>query len=185
MYYRQFVALSLGCALLAIGQSASAAYDTVSPKTYNRLCPTWIGGDREYDGHGPDVTTEVTLRKNGAQILLDLNMHQIETTQDWSEAQYTRSFILTQARQGTNYNAIWAPNASGVWTWIPISNGPWQTFWDNYVDTNHNLRQVNATGISWLAGVDTNGDTGGLDIGNCTADDAYLNVRTNTIYVQY
>jgi len=112
-------------------------------------------------------------------------MNQRENAPDWSEAEYNNTFLLSQAPDGANYNAIWAPNSAGVWAWIPMGDSPWQTFKEEYDDDRHDLRLTTDTGFSWLAEVDTNGDTAGDDIGNCTADDAYLNVRTNPIYVQY
>jgi hypothetical protein len=37
----------------------------------------------------------------------------------------------------------------------------------------------------WLRQVVINGDTSGRDVGNCTADDAYITVRLNPLYVWY
>ena len=31
------------------------------PTSITRLCPTHINGDREFDGHGPDVNVRATL----------------------------------------------------------------------------------------------------------------------------
>jgi hypothetical protein len=161
-----------------------AAYDTVSAASYNRLCPRHIGGDREYNGHGPEVTTAVRLERLGGRLSLRAEMHQIETVADWSEAQLTKDIKLAERLDGTQYTHIWAPNSSGVWGWRSLPNGVYDSWNDFYVDTNHSLRTVYPPDW-WLSRVASNGDTGGNDIGNCTADDAYLNVSHSTLYVWF
>lgn len=178
--------LGVAAAILASLESTSqAAYDTINPLSYNRLCPTKIAGDSEYGGHGPEVTTFIGLgRYNNNQIWLQAKMHQRETVSDWSEANLDRWFKITERFDGTNYTHIWADTGGG-YTWVSLPNGTyWDTFNDFYVDTSHSTRTV-IPGAKWLSSVITNGDTSGNDIGNCTADDAYLTVNTPTLYFLY
>jgi hypothetical protein len=46
-----------------------------------------MGGDREFDGHGPMITAEVKLSvtADGRSILANIYMHAKETQADWSE----------------------------------------------------------------------------------------------------
>ncbi len=174
----------LSISLLSAG-SARADYDTVQASTYSQLCPKWVGGDREYNGHGPEVTTNITLRRSGGQLILGGNMHQRETVSDWSEAKLNKDIVMSQRFDGKQYTHIWAPNSSGTFVWTPMPNGSFYDGWtDFYVDTNHSVRTVNSPKF-WLLSTTTNGDTGGKDIGNCTSDDAYLTIRTKRIFVQY
>ena len=41
-----------------------------TPAAITRLCPTHIGGDREFDGHGPDVEAKADIQIRNAKIAL-------------------------------------------------------------------------------------------------------------------
>jgi hypothetical protein len=174
----------VGGGVMGQAGTSHAAYDTVSSASYNRLCPRHIGGDREYDGHGPEVTTALRLERLGGRLSLHADMHQIETVSDWSEADLQKDIKLAERLDGTQYTHIWARSSDGVWGWEALPNGVYDVWNDFYVDTNHSLRSVFPPDW-WLYRVQTNGDTGGNDIGNCTADDAYLNITHNTLYVWF
>jgi hypothetical protein len=175
---------ALTLALLGTSSAAWADYENVGNKQYTQVCPQHIGGDREYDGHGPEVNTRIELARSGERsIRLRLEMHQIETVSDWSEAQLDRTFTIgTLPSKATHY---WATDAQGSWGWRAFPNSITFDTWDHYfVDNNHSVRTV-SNPEWWLSQVRINGDTGGLDIGNCTSDDAYLSVYLNSIYVWY
>ncbi len=60
-----------------------------------QLCPKdLLGGDREFDGHGPKIISKVTLRigDNGKALYADISLWAQETQQDWSttERQWSR-----------------------------------------------------------------------------------------------
>jgi hypothetical protein len=178
--------MAMGCAVVGFATASQAAYDTVYSRSFNQLCPTMVGGDREYNGHGPEVTTQVALKKSGPRLYLFAHMHQRETVADWSEALLERDILLSERTDGTTYTHVWAADVNGAYGWRSLTDNVLvESFHDYYVDTNHLVRRVSATGRSWLAEVATQGDTLGNDIGNCTSDDAYLSVRTNPIYVWY
>jgi hypothetical protein len=182
---KAILALSIVSLSLVPAGSARADYDTVLANTYSQMCPTHIGGDREYNGHGPNTTTNITLRRAGGTLILGANMHQKETVSDWSEAKLNKDIVLSQRFDGKQYTHIWAPNSAGVFVWTAMPNFSFYDGWtDFYVDTNHSTRTVSPPKF-WLQSVTTNGDTGGKDIGNCTWDDAYLTIKTKKIFVQY
>ncbi len=186
---KMFRQLMATVALVAGFASTSNATSVPIRGTFNRLCPQHIGGDREYGGHGPEVYVNVTLRRNSSRDKMELYtyMHQIETRADWSESEFERSFTLGSAPAGRQFSLIWAPGPTGSYQWTSLGSA---TEYDSYelfyVDTNHSLDRFFPSGAKWwLQEVAANGDTSGNDIGNCTADDAYLNVRLSTIYVWY
>ncbi len=109
-------------------------------------------------------------------------MHQIETRADWSEAELDRKFRLFRAPPGRTISAVWA---NGVR--YPIAEptepggGPVEDLY--YRDTDHDVERFFPG--SWVESVAIMGDSGGDDIGNCTADDAYISVNLAPLWVWY
>jgi hypothetical protein len=181
---RTMVGIAMTLALLGTSSTAFADYENVGNKSYTQICPQHIGGDREYDGHGPGTTTNVELFRSGERsVQVKLYMHQVETVSDWSEAELNRTFTLgTLPSKATHY---WATNSQGAWGWKAIPASLVFDVWESYfVDNSHSVRTFNNPDW-WITQARINGDTGGLDIGNCTSDDAYLSVYFNSIYVMY
>jgi hypothetical protein len=181
-------ALAAAFAMTAFAGESLAVSQNAGSRTFLRLCPTHIGGDREFKGHGPEVDASVTLRRaaGNEQVVLDVYLHEIETTSDWSEAEYSRTHSLISAPSGHPYSFIWAPNATGAFAWVSLnSNAPtYGSAIINYTDTDHALdRFFNPQW--WVSEIAIIGDTGGNDIGNCTTDDAYITVRLPAIWFWY
>jgi hypothetical protein len=180
-------AILAALAMMAFGRTSEATAQNAGSRSFLRLCPTHVGGDREFKGHGPEVDASVTLRRaaGNEQVALDIYLHEIETTSDWSEAEYSRTQSLITAPSGRPYTQIWAPDASGAFAWTGLGNAP--TYGNaiiTYTDTDHALdRFFNPQW--WVSEISIIGDTGGNDIGNCTTDDAYITVRLPAIWFWY
>ncbi|MDP4264842.1 MAG: hypothetical protein Q8941_20105 [Bacteroidota bacterium] len=86
------------------------------PSTIGPYCPTkLLAGDREFDGHGPEIWAWVKLRVVGkAEIYADVYMHARETVSDWSETEGTWSKLLYRAPRGYQINELPLTNYSEV-----------------------------------------------------------------------
>jgi len=137
------------------------------PSSITRLCPTHIGGDREFDGHGPDVTARATLskRNNNKEVWVTLYLHAKETRSDWTEAEGTWERILWTVPAGKKIISFETNISSEA----------------NYRDTDHALDRPSVQGGNLVRTFEIMGDTGGNDVGNCTSDDVYMNVYFNEI----
>jgi hypothetical protein len=156
---------ALLCLLVVVGTS-QAAWVNPGPQYILRLCPTHTGGDREYAGHGPSVFGGAYLHTDGTSLYISFYMHQQETQSDWSTARLDVTFWLYTASPGQQITHIW--------------NATRSTF--SYVDTNHALDRFSPTD-TLVQEFAVMGDTRGNDIGNCTADDAYLSVYLKPIWI--
>ncbi|MEP7376568.1 MAG: hypothetical protein ABI675_24435 [Chitinophagaceae bacterium] len=79
------------------------------------LCPSkLVRGDREFDGHGPKVKSEVKLRiaDNGTKLFADITFNAKETQQDWSEAEGSWSKLVYEAPYGKRITEILSDKAS-------------------------------------------------------------------------
>lgn len=142
-----------------------------TPSSFTRLCPTKIGsGDREFAGHGPDVTARASLelRNSNKEVWVILYLHVKETVGDWTEA------------EGSWPQHLWtAPSG-----WLIVSIESDQSSNASYRDTDHELDRPGVQGGSLVQRFEIMGDTGGDDVGNCTSDDVYMNVYFNMIRVK-
>jgi hypothetical protein len=157
---------ALVCLLLAAGTS-QAEWVYLAPQSITRLCPTHVSGDREYAGHGPEVmaSAELSWEYYPVELRLLLTMTQVETRADWSAA-FLQTVFPIYHTSGKIITYVWNAKRSEV----------------NYTDTDHD--------VDWFYPADNlveafaiMGDTSGNDIGNCTADDAYLSVYLEPIWV--
>jgi hypothetical protein len=144
--------------------------DTVAPFTSGQLCPNKIGGDREFNSNGPAVSASAELfTKNGAELWVRIHLHEKETRSDWSEAEGWWEFPLWTMPGGATF----------------LDYTPNQPSTADYIDTNNQLDIPTVQGSALVQRFEIMGDTGGDDIGNCTNDDAYINVFLNQIQVRY
>lgn len=139
-----------------------------APASITRLCPNHIGGDREFSGNGPDVTARVSLdtRNSETEIWATLYLHAKETKSNWTEAEGTWQRKLWTAEPGYKIVSIDSDRSSEA----------------HYTDTDHSLDKPSPTGGTLVSAFEIMGDTGGNDVGNCTADDVYMNVYFNEIF---
>jgi hypothetical protein len=180
-------ALAIG-GVVALGtNAANATAVNVGQISFNRLCPSLIGGDDEFNGNGPDVDAQLTLRRaaGNGQILLDVYLHEIETRSDWTEGELRRSLSLGTSPTGHPFTQIWAPGPNGAYQWTPLGTYPtYGTAEVSYIDTDTTLdRFYNPQW--WVSEIDVNGDTDGGDVGGCSSTDSYMNVRLAAIWFWY
>ena len=79
------------------------------------LCPKSLErGDREFDGHGPRVKSEVKIRlaNNGTEIWADISFSAIETVHDWSTTSGKWSRKVYEAPYGKKITKILSDDAS-------------------------------------------------------------------------
>lgn len=124
--------------LLLPGFYAHAQNKTVTPSTYTRLqttplaapdstveimpstigpyCPKkLLGGDREFDGHGPEIWAWIRLKiVDKKHIDATVYMHARETTHDWSETEGTWTKRLYTAPAGYEIRQILSGQYSEV-----------------------------------------------------------------------
>jgi hypothetical protein len=157
---------ALALLLLVVGTS-HAEWVYADTPFYNQLCPTKIGGDREYSSNGPSVVAYASLEiDSGTHLYVHLYMDQLETESDWSRARLDQRFLLYTAPSGRR---IAYPSTD----WVSIIH---------YVDTDHAEDVFHPTD-TLVREFRIKGDTSGNDIGNCTSDDAYLTVEFEPVWV--
>ena len=161
--HRQYVRPLIGALalLLLVGTSqAAGGWVYVGTRSYYRLCPQHIGGDRWYTGPRFEVEVHAELTAvPTTKLSICLFMSLIETKADWSEAELNRCFPLHTAPAGQQITKIWNTPESHLY----------------YVDTD--LAEDHF--FPWDTLVKefrVKGDTRDGYIGNCTADDPYLSV---------
>lgn len=79
------------------------------------LCPSkLLRGDREFDGNGPVIKSEVKLRisPNKKELWADISINAKETKHDWSETEGKWSKKVYDAPYGLTINAILSDKAS-------------------------------------------------------------------------
>lgn len=143
---------------------------TFTPAGITRLCPTHVGGDRDFKGHGPDVTANASLeiKNSNKEVWVNLYLHAKETRSDWTEARGTWSRHLWTVPSGYTIVNIISHRSSNA----------------SYRDDDHALDRPAVRGGSLVRKFEIMGDTGGNDVGNCTTDDVYMNVYFNPIKVK-
>lgn len=143
--------------------------ESFTPGPYTRLCPTHINGDREYKGHGPDVEASAKLRiVNEKEIYVDLYLHQKETRSNWTECLGNWSYLIFTVPTNWKIKNIITDVSSTT----------------SYRDTDHDLDRPTVSGGNLVNRFEIMGDTGGNDVGNCTSDDAYMNVYFNEVRIR-
>lgn len=84
---------------------------TVGPYAPQKL----LGGDREFDGHGPEIWAWIKLTiVNKKEIVAETYMHARETVSDWSETEGTWKKTLFTAPPGYEITAILSGKYSEV-----------------------------------------------------------------------
>ncbi len=139
--------------------------------TLKRICPRHIRGDRDFAGHGPNVTASAKIIvKNQRELFLQVYLNAKETQKDWTEAK------LINYRRPLNVNL---PSQARI---ISVSPNFSST---SYRDINHQLDSPSISGGSLVNKFEINGDTKGNDVGNCKLDDVYMNIYFNKVRIKY
>ena len=123
--------LSLSLVLIASRAEAQHA-QSFQPAigSIENQCPTWIGGDREFDGNGPAVTfsSNVQIHTNQRQGVVSTQFNAIETVSDFSQAQQTHTLLTQRVNQCNLLTQILSDPSSSY----------------NYTDTDHEVDKENA-----------------------------------------
>ncbi len=145
---------------------ASQAQRTlVAPVNPPRIFPQWVGGDRDFWGHGPRVSGDVRIQvsEGKAQIIAFINLRIEEVGGDGSAAEINETRLLYSAPAGKQIKQILFPNSLSDHFDFKLPKGGLNT-----------LRPPTTRGpVNYLR---VHGDTGGLDIGNNTDDDCHVTV---------
>jgi hypothetical protein len=96
--------------------SAAQGLRTIVLEDINEwLCPSkLVRGDREFDGHGPRIKSEVKLRiaAGGTQLMADITLWAKETVHDWSETEGKWSKLVYEVPYGKKITEIISNKAS-------------------------------------------------------------------------
>jgi hypothetical protein len=96
--------------------AGSQGISTVQLETIDEwLCPNKLArGDREFDGHGPRIKSEVKLRigPGGRTLLADISFSATETQHDWSTTQGNWTKTVYEAPYGKKITEIMSDKAS-------------------------------------------------------------------------
>lgn len=140
------------------------------PNAMESLCPNHIGGDKEFDGHGPDVSMSAQIYiVNQREIWAEVKFHVKETKSNWTEARGEWNRKLWTAPTGEKITNILSDSYSS----------------GSYTDTDHSIDIITLGSGHLVSYFRSVGDTGGDDVGNCNGDsDSNLSVFFNTIRVR-
>lgn len=142
-----------------------------TPPASEKYCPDKIGrGDREFSGHGPNVSASAMLfTKNTREVWVRISLHVKETQSDWSEATGEWDYPLWSA-----------PIGATITEFAPVAPSTAE-----YRDDNHQVDRPTVQGSGLVQRFQIMGDTEDNDIGNCTDDDVYIEVFFGEIQVKY
>lgn len=185
--------LFAGIAVAIAGFGISSPAFAQGTRTVNPFfaigCPEVVGtGDWEFNGNGPDVDVEFTLRPSSLRttIFMDTWVDMEETISDFTHGIVNESRTLTTAPAGTHFYAFWDGDQ-----WLPISAGVVIDVWSwFYTDNDRALDNAPTPNVNWLRSVAVMGDTEGDDIGHgedCSnlPTDSHSEVQTNTIFFAF
>lgn len=139
---------------------------TVTPSNVIRLCPTWIGGDRDFGGIARVMAKVSLYAVNERELWSRVEFDVLEPNPDYTHANRVVTSRFYTAPYGWKIDAILS-QATVLW---------------EFTDQDHSedVRNYSST-LSPVLTFRCKGDTGGNDVGNCTSDDSYLSVYYNPI----
>lgn len=153
------------CLLLAGAWPLWSQRTLVAPVNPPRIFPAKVGGDRDFWGHGPQVTGDVRIAvtEGRSQIIAFINLRLVETEGDASAAEINETRLIYSAPPGKQIKTVNFPTDMNSHFDMKLPKGG-----INIVRPTTNAGPVNYLRV--------NGDTGGLDIGNNTDDDCHVSV---------
>ncbi|AUX39594.1 uncharacterized protein SOCE26_009880 [Sorangium cellulosum] len=152
-----------GAELLTAGADADAllSASTLIGLSTGFYVPPHVGGDAEYNGHGPSVSLQVELSVfNGNELWAAVTMDALETKSDWTRAAGTAWYRIHTASR-------------------PIVDVSSPTYFSHaYTDTDHAHDIFSFAPESLVNKLDYVGDTRGSDAGRDTGVRVYFNPIT-------
>ena len=125
--------------------------------------PPRVGGDREFNGHGPRVEVSATLFvRNSNELWASVFMHAKETTHDWTEAEGTAEYLVFRDAQFKRINRIMSDVHS----------------FHGYTDENHATDFLDLPAGELVRQFECVGDTVGSEAGIRTGVRAHFNPIT-------
>jgi len=119
----------------------------------SRFIPPLVRGDREFNGHGPDVTVNARLLAFSQSIDVSLFMNAVETRSDWTTASGSRSYRIYTAPPGMCIQSV------NIGTFDSLQ----------YRDTDHAVDVFSGQDpFSFVGRYEAVGDTSGDDAGVST-----------------
>ncbi|MER3497709.1 MAG: hypothetical protein C4308_03245 [Chitinophagaceae bacterium] len=145
----------------------------VAPQNPPRIFPQWVGGNRDFWGHGPRVTGDIriTVTEGRGQIIAFINLRLEETEGDHSAAEINETRLLYSAPAGKQIRAIGFPTELSDHFDTKLPRGGL-----NRINPPTNRGPVNFLTI--------NGDGESKDIGNNTNDDSYVMITFRGFVVE-
>lgn len=133
--------------------------ETYTRNTYLSYTPPHTRGDKEYDGHGPEVWATARWVNDGTHINLRLWMKAKETRSDWTTAEGVRVESYYTAPSGWRIESIEGNVESSA----------------HYVDSDHNDDRQGGGPNGPVKEFKFRGDHKGDDAGSYTGVDVYFN----------
>lgn len=159
------------------GRSLTTGPFTITPNPIGNFCPaTLVSGDREFDGHGPEITGSVTLSTStdGSQLVCSISLNARETGGDRSTGRGSWSRTLFTAPTGWRISAITSATRTNIARTLS-GGGRCESCAGGGCDGDEHT--LNLTGpVSRIRMV---GDTGGNDIS--TDADCNCDTRINSM----
>jgi hypothetical protein len=142
-----------------------------TPLPISNLCPKHIAGDKDFQGHGPDVIASAELFIADERFLwVKIMLRAQEWKADWTKAEKEWTYPLWPAPLGTEILEVSPSSPSNTW----------------YVDVNHQLDYPTIDGSSLVSQFKIMGDTDGNDVGNCIdGKDLRMEITFNEVQVKY
>lgn len=133
--------------------------DTVELDPTPLFVPPKVGGDAEFEGHGPDVTVSAELSlRNGRELWASVYMHAKETKRDWTEVEGTEEYLVYKRPERRI---------------LRILSDTYSIH--NYRDTNHEVDIFNMPADELVRSFECIGDTKGKEAGRTTGVRVYFN----------
>jgi hypothetical protein len=122
--------------------------------------PPYTRGDKEFDGNGPNIYSNVNLINLGNQLIARIYMKAVETSSDWTTAEGTKDFVIYTADPGRRIEAVVTAGSASY----------------SYTDNNHDMDEFPGAGpvrkYSFM------GDGSGDDVGYHTRVEIdFTNIR--------
>lgn len=151
--------------VLLISSLSQAQRTLVAPVNPPRIFPQWVGGDRDFWGHGPRVTGAVRIQvtEGKGQIIAFINLRLEETEGDASAAEINETRLIYSAPAGKQIRLVTFPASMTSNFNFKLPRGG-----VNRVSATESAGPVNYLLI--------NGDGESKDIGNNTNDDSHVSV---------
>lgn len=145
------------------------------PSIPAKLCPSHIGGDREFDGNGPRVQTNAQIFiVNQKEIHVRVFLNAKETQSDWTEAEGEWTYKI--------FPTLVAPAPSNTYKITRILSSASSSA--SYTDNDHSVDIPSVSG-GLVSRFECIGDTGGNDVGNCNGnDDVNVTVIFNQVRIE-